>query len=33
MKFAELNLKPQVMRALKEKGYEDMTPVQEKRIR
>jgi ATP-dependent RNA helicase DeaD len=30
MKFAELNLKPQVMRALKEKGYEDMTPVQEK---
>jgi ATP-dependent RNA helicase DeaD len=32
MKYAELSLKPEVQRALKEMGYNDMTPIQEKAI-
>ncbi len=29
MKFTELPLKPEILRALKELGYQDMTPIQE----
>ena len=29
MKFTELNLKPQILKALKELGYEELTPIQE----
>lgn len=30
MKFSELGLRPEIMRGLKEMGFEDLTPVQEK---
>ncbi len=30
MKFTELNLKPQILKALKQLGYEELTPIQEK---
>ena len=30
MKFTELDLKPQILKALKKLGYEDLTPIQEK---
>ena len=29
MKFTELDLKPGILKALKKKGYEDLTPIQE----
>ena len=29
MKFAELNLKPQILKALKQLGYRELTPIQE----
>jgi ATP-dependent RNA helicase DeaD len=29
MKFTELNLKPQILKALKQLGYRDLTPIQE----
>ena len=29
MKFTELNLKPQILKALKQLGYEELTPIQE----
>ena len=29
MKFTELDLKPEILKALKKKGYEDLTPIQE----
>ncbi|MBC8377750.1 MAG: DEAD/DEAH box helicase, partial [Planctomycetes bacterium] len=29
MKFTDLDLKPGILRALKKKGYEDLTPIQE----
>ncbi len=29
MKFTELDLKPAILKALKKKGYEDLTPIQE----
>lgn len=32
MKYAELSLKPEIHRALKEMGYDDMTPIQEAAI-
>ena len=32
MKFSELNLKPTILRALKEIGYETLTPVQEQTL-
>ena len=32
MKYSELSLKPFIHRALKEMGYDDMTPIQEKAI-
>ena len=32
MKFSELDLKPDVLRALKEMGYETLTPVQEQTL-
>ena len=30
MKFSELDLKPEILRALAQMGYQDLTPVQEK---
>ena len=30
MLFSELNLKPEILKALDEMGYEDLTPIQEK---
>jgi ATP-dependent RNA helicase DeaD len=30
MKFSELNLKPEILRALTDMGYQDLTPIQEK---
>src|SRR4030067_2203661 len=30
MKFSELNLKPDIMKALTDMGYQDLTPIQEK---
>jgi hypothetical protein len=30
MSFSELNLKPEILKALDEMGYEDLTPIQEK---
>jgi ATP-dependent RNA helicase DeaD len=30
MKFTELGLKPEILKALKKMGYEDLTPIQEK---
>ncbi len=30
MKFTELNLKPQILKALKQLGYRELTPIQEK---
>ncbi len=30
MKFTELDLKPEILKALAELGYEDLTPIQEK---
>lgn len=32
MKFTELNLRPEVLQALEEMGYQEMTPIQEKTI-
>jgi len=32
MKFTELTLKPEVLKALEEMGYQDMTPIQEQAI-
>jgi ATP-dependent RNA helicase DeaD len=32
MKYSELSLKPEIQRALKEMGYDDLTPIQEKAI-
>ena len=32
MTFAELNLKPDVLKGLKEMGYENLTPIQEATI-
>lgn len=29
MKFADLNLKPEVLKSIKDKGYTDLTPIQE----
>ena len=29
MKFTELNLKPQILKALKQLGYRELTPIQE----
>ncbi|MHC4857074.1 MAG: DEAD/DEAH box helicase, partial [Planctomycetota bacterium] len=29
MKFTELDLRPGILKALKKKGYEDLTPIQE----
>ena len=29
MKFTELDLKPEILKALQKKGYEDLTPIQE----
>jgi ATP-dependent RNA helicase DeaD len=29
VKFTELDLKPGILKALKKKGYEDLTPIQE----
>jgi len=30
MKFNELKLKPQILKALKKLGYRELTPIQEK---
>ena len=32
MKFSALNLKPEILQALEEMGYEEMTPIQEESI-
>ena len=32
MKFSVLNLQPQILQALEEMGYEEMTPIQEESI-
>ena len=32
MLFSELNLKPEILKALDEMGYKDLTPIQEKTL-
>ncbi|MCT7730707.1 MAG: DEAD/DEAH box helicase, partial [Lactobacillus iners] len=32
MKFSELNLKPELLKAIKRAGFEEATPIQEKTI-